>query len=552
MCPPAIGDIHRLMDKVRSFQHGLMYRTVRDTERKSINGRNTVTVWHCAVKYRGEGRTMPNVTIRRGSQVHTAEVPAGTPLALALAQAGCAVAQPCGGRGVCGKCAAMLQGSFTPPSAAEQRLGARLVCQAVVLGEGEVVLPQEQPMEQIEMGGDAPLLQLRPMPGRWGAAVDIGTTTLVLRLYDLQSGRSCGVSAMLNPQTTVAADIITRMDAALHGRLQALQSQVQGAIAAMLAHACAQAGVSPQTVESLCVTGNTTMLYLLQGMSPEKLSRAPFQADCLFGSQASVLGRKAYLPPCMHAFVGADITCAILASDMCRRHETALLCDMGTNGEMALWKEGVLYIASTAAGPAFEGAGVCCGCGSVRGAIDRVELAGGRLWCHTIGGEKAAGLCGSGLIDAVSALLDMGVVDETGAMDDEVYPLAEGVALTQADIRAVQLAKAAVFAGMGCLMHAAHCTPQEIATLYLAGGFGSHLNVHSAARIGLIPAELAGRVHVLGNAALNGAACALLNLDQRRHMQRIAALAQHVELGGSADFASRYVEAMMFPAAEEM
>ena len=158
------------------------------------------------------------------------------------------------------------------------------------------------------------------------------------------------------------------------------------------------------------------------------------------------------------------------------------------DGRLALWKDGVLYVSSTAAGPAFEGAGISCGCGSIAGAVDRVWLEDGGIAAHTIGEGKAVGLCGSGLIDAIACFLENGMVDETGATDEDELPLRDGIALAPRDIRAVQLAKAAIAAGIETLMEAANVTADEIETLYIAGGFGSHLNVRSAARIGLIPA----------------------------------------------------------------
>ena len=212
------------------------------------------------------------------------------------------------------------------------------------------------------------------------------------------------------------------------------------------------------------------MLYLLTGRNPACLSRAPFEADCTFGEEYALPGRRCYLPHCLHAFVGADTTCALLAGGMLEKQETALMCDIGTNGEIALWHRGQLYVASTAAGPAFEGTGISCGCGSIPGAIDRVRVEHGALHIHTIGGRKPVGLCGSGLVDAVAALLEMGIIDETGAMEDAAFLLAEGVQLTRRDVRALQLAKAAMAAGMDSLLHAAGCPAEDVAAVYLAGG----------------------------------------------------------------------------------
>lgn len=490
---------------------------------------------------------MHKLTVTRGAQC--AELAfSGTPrLEEVLAAGGFVLQRPCGGRGKCGKCAVELSGAVSEPNAAELRAGTRLACQAVLLGDARVALREERGMEQIELSaGDAPRA-LDPMPGRLGAAVDVGTTTMALRLYDLARGACIGTAGARNPQTSVAADVMGRIGAALEGRLEALRAQVQTAIEALLRTACAEAGRDAAEVDALVVTGNTTMLYLLSGRSPEALSHAPFEADCLFDLETQYLGRSCYLPPCMNAFVGADISCAVLAAKQCEAGAVSLLCDIGTNGEIALWKDGVLYVSSTAAGPAFEGAGISCGCGSIRGAIDRVRAADGRIEAGTIGGGAAVGVCGSGLIDAIAAFLEMGEVDETGAAESDRLELRDGVALLPGDVRAVQLAKAAIAAGIETLMEAAGVTPDQVETLYIAGGFGSHLNVESAARIGLIPAELASRVKVLGNAALAGAVELLLDREAWARVRAIARNSRHINLGGNPSFNEHYMDQMFFP-----
>ena len=249
----------------------------------------------------------------------------------------------------------------------------------------------------------------------------------------------------------------------------------------------------------------------------------------------------------MNAFVGGDISCAVLAADQCESDAVSLLVDIGTNGEIALWKNGVLYVSSTAAGPAFEGAGISCGCISIRGAIDRVHVENHAIAAHTIGESKAVGVCGSGLIDAIACGLETGEIDETGAMDEDELSLRDGVCLLPRDVRAVQLAKAAIAAGIETLMEAAGVSADEIETFYIAGGFGSHLNVQSAARIGLIPGELADRVKVLGNAALTGAVRILLNRDDLETVRRIAGASRHVNLGGNPRFNEHYMDQMFFP-----
>ena len=490
---------------------------------------------------------MAELTIMRGGAARVVAVEPGKTLSDILAECGVELAKPCGGRGACGKCAVEAAGDLSPLTEAEKKHGARLACQTVLLGDARVILPEARAMQQIETGGARSFAPVAPMDGKFGAAVDIGTTTIALRLYDLTSGACLGEAGMLNPQTAVAADVMGRIGAALKGELDKMRAQVGAAIEALLQSACAQGGVKPGDVSSMVVTGNTTMLYLLTGRSPEALSHAPFEADCLFDERVVLFGKTAYLPRCMHAFVGADITCAVLASGQCESDEISLMCDAGTNGELSQWKDGKLLVTSTAAGPAFEGAGISCGCGSVRGAIDRVWVEDGGMKIHTIGGEAAVGVCGSGLIDAVAAGLQLDLIDETGALDDDDLPLSDGVALQPKDIRAVQLAKAAIAAGIETLMESAGVTAEDVKTLYIAGGFGSHLNVNSAAAIGLFPKELAGRVKVLGNAALSGAAELLMNGHRLEWTREIAGKAEHVNLGGNPKFNEHYMDQMFFP-----
>ena len=328
----------------------------------------------------------------------------------------------------------------------------------------------------------------------------------------------------------------------MKGDLVLLQTQVTDMVEKLLK----EAGEAVGMPDILVITGNTTMLYLLTGRNPECLSHAPFIADTLFDIDTELYGQRVYLPPCMNAFVGADITTAVLASCMCEKAETALLCDIGTNGEMALWKDGRLYVTSTAAGPAFEGAGISCGCGSVRGAIDRVWLENGKLRIHTLGDAEAVGVCGSGLIDAIAAGLLSEQIDETGAMDEDELVLSENVSLEPRDVRAVQLAKAAIAAGLEMLLETADASMDEVGTLYIAGGFGSHLNVESAVTIGLLPQGLKDKAKIVGNAALAGAAQVLLNRNARGMLSRIASASEHVNLGGNPKFNEKYIEMMFF------
>lgn len=473
------------------------------------------------------------------------EVPfSGTPtLAAVLQQHGITAAHPCGGRGRCGNCCVRAEGAISAPTPAEKKAGTRLSCQITLLGDAEVWLREDTGI--IETSGSAPVPGAA-MEGTYGAAVDIGTTTIALNLYDLQSGLLLAQEGAMNPQRSIAADVMGRIGAALDGQLAPLQDMVTETLKTLLYKACSQAEIDTEQVGSLVVTGNTTMLYLLTGRDPSCLSAAPFLADCLFDRTDSLFGIPVYYPPCMNAFVGADITCAVLDSGMYLKKDTSLLCDIGTNGELVLHKDGNLYVTSTAAGPAFEGAGISCGCGSIPGAIDRVWIENGKPQIHTIGNQQAVGLCGSGLVDAVAAFLETGDIDETGAVVEDVLPLTEHVKLLPADIRAVQLAKGAIAAGIRTLLELAEVSETQIDTLYIAGGFGSHLNVSSAAAIGLIPAGLQTKVKVLGNSALSGAARLLLDRHQIHSAQALTQAAVPVTLSGNSRFNQHFMNAMLF------
>ena len=472
----------------------------------------------------------------------------GTPrLSSLLQDHGFAAPHPCGGRGVCGNCAVRAEGALSAPTAAEEKAGTRLSCQLTLLGDAEVWLRTERGI--IETAGAAPVLGAA-MAGGYGAALDIGTTTLALQLYDLNTGALLAREGAMNTQRSVAADVMGRIGAAMNGQLSLLQGMAAEDIRTLLEKACRRAGIAMAQIQAMVVTGNTTMLYLLTGRDPGCLSAAPFQADCLFGRREELLGIPVYYPPCMNAFVGADITCAVLSSGLCQKQETALLIDIGTNGEIALWKEGILHVTSTAAGPAFEGAGIARGCSSIPGAIDRVWVEDGTLKVHTILDQPPVGICGSGIIDAVAAFLETGDIDETGAVEEPLLSLSGDIGLIPADIRAVQLAKGAIAAGIRTLLEQAEVTEEEIAGLYIAGGFGSHLNVESAAAIGLIPPALKDRVTVLGNAALAGAASLLLDRAQMAGAEELARQARHCNLGGNSRFSEHFMEAMLFEEGE--
>jgi len=470
----------------------------------------------------------------------------GTPtVQQVLEGAGIAMPHPCGGMGICGKCGIEVIGNISLPDKAELAAGCRLSCHTRLYGNAIVTLKHPSRSAETSLiveGYSGTIVPSKHPKKAIGAAVDIGTTTIALSVYDLTTGHCLAAKSMRNPQSVVSADVMGRIDAAINGKLSELQHMLHSSIRTLT-----EATGYFDQIDTWCLTGNTTMLYLLCGKAPKSLAEAPYIADHLFGEEITFFDKPAYLPDCMHAFVGADITCAVLASGMCDNTETALLCDIGTNGEIVLWKNGTLYVTSTAAGPVFEGAGISCGCQSVTGAIERVTRHNGALSVTTIGNQKPIGICGSGIIDAIACFLETGILDKTGAMKDNSVSLCNNIFITREDIRNLQLAKAAIAAGLRTLLEVTETSTEDISSFYLAGGFGKHLNIDSAVRIGLFSAELSNKIKVIGNAALQGAAAMLTEEHLKEKAKNISIHATHITLGGMQKFNKLYIAEMFFP-----
>ena len=486
---------------------------------------------------------------------------AGTVLGEVLSHEG-AIAMPCGGHGRCGKCRVKVTGEVSPPDEREKKIlspaelasGVRLACRVTVLGDCGVRLPKEIGTARIRTEGELPDFSFSPSYSRAGAAVDIGTTTLAARLYG-PGGDLLAEDTRLNPESAWGADVVTRMEAALAGHAGEIAAAVRSAVNDMIHTLTREAGLPDGSPDAAVVTGNTVMLYLLTETDTEPLTHAPFHAPRLFGETeaAADLGLDAlapdaavYFPSCAGAFVGADMLCSLLSSDICRKPGTRLLTDIGTNGEMILKHGDRLYAASTAAGPAFEGAGISMGMGGRDGAVDRVRVKDGRIEAHVIGDAEPVGICGSGLVDAVAALLETETLDETGYLEDDPAVILAPVSLTQNDIRAVQLAKSAIHAGLRTLLLTAGADCGEVEELGVAGGFGSYLDIANAGAIGLLPEELLPKVRVLGNATLAGASMLLLSRDLRDECEAMARRVELVSLAANPTFAAEYMERMMF------
>ena len=476
----------------------------------------------------------------------TLEVAAGSPLEDALFPYG--VEFPCGGRGRCKRCRIkVLEGNLpaTPGeeailAAEELAAGWRLACHACAVSEITIEIAQWE----TAILADDTAFAFTPREGL-GVAVDLGTTTLVAQLLDLRTARVLGVRSALNPQVRFGADIMSRVELAVREGQERLTELIRAEIGTLLRKLAPR-----EPVADVAIVGNTVMHHLFCGVPVEPLTHCPFESprDGLIAFSAAELGWKVpgdpqvRFLPCLGGFVGSDILAGILATRMHESERLAALVDLGTNGEIVVGNRERLLCASTAAGPAFEGGRIGMGMRAATGAITEVSVKDGALESRVLGHVAPRGICGSGLVDAVAAGLDLGLIRANGRLaQGKTMPLAGPVALAQADIRELQLAKAATAAGIQILLERWGAAPADLHRIYLAGAFGNYLNRNSARRIGLLdfPTEV---VEPAGNTALLGAKIALFG-EGFGVLRKV----HHIPLGSDPAFQEKYVEAMTFP-----
>ena len=407
----------------------------------------------------------------------------------------------------------------------------------------------------------------------FGFAVDLGTTTVDVSLHNLETGRLLARKALLNRQTAFGADVISRTHA-----FQAKREEVRAAALETIEE-CAlllakEAGVRPEQVVRTTVVGNPIMIHILHGLNPHQLAMAPYiplvsglvrRRPEEFRWRFQRCGWVETLP-LISAFVGADTVGMILALDLEREAETTLSIDIGTNGEMVLSKGGELLTTSTAAGPAFEGAQIACGMRALEGAVTGFRiLPDGELDLAVVGGGRPKGICGSGLISGIAELLEAGLLEPSGrlAPPEEVarpelaarlfrvdkllaFRLSDGVYITQKDIRELQLAKGAIRTGIDLMLDLAGLKPEDLAHIRLAGNFGSGVDIRKTIRLGLIPGVPVEKVDVVGNAALRGAALALVSREYRERAVRVHRRCKFLELAARPDFQTRFASSMFF------
>ena len=533
----------------------------------------------------------------------------------ALRRGGFEIEGPCNGQGICGKCRIRVEHPEMVPETPHRRIsesdsrekGIRLACRLTPQTDITLHLPDDFTVDaRILEGEHLSGIDLKPAAvvvsrngsyrmhyhgenagvelARWkpgyspkGLAIDIGTTTLVVTLFCLPTGKQLTTASSINPQTRFGHDVVSRIQkGSTKQGLAELAGAVRAELNRLLSETCKASNAAADEILDAVIGGNTTMLQLAAAINPEPLGLLPFTVDIKggasytaksFGLKMNPAGRI-YVPPIVHAFVGSDITAGILACGCVDKKKPSLFVDIGTNGEMGLNSGGRFIVSSTAAGPAFEGMGVSCGIRAVPGAVESAHYDGEAIDYKTIDNQPARGICGSGIIDTVAALLRAGVIDPSGRFKQpsqagEVEPLvaeglrlinehpafqiAEDVYFTQADVRQIQLAKGAIRTGIDMLLAEAGLTPGDLEEVILAGAFGYHLRPDSLATIGLIPEQLSRRVRFAGNTSKTGCAMMLLNTSLREDLEKKVLNIEHLPLAEEMSFQNLFIENLNFP-----
>ncbi|ROQ89794.1 ASKHA domain-containing protein [Desulfosoma caldarium] len=410
----------------------------------------------------------------------------------------------------------------------------------------------------------------------FGVAIDVGTTTIVTQLVDLRTGQVTAVEASHNQQARYGEDVISRMIFACgRGGTDPLKNAVVNTINALISSLMASAGIKPQDIIAFVAAGNTTMTHLLLGLEPCTIRLEPYiptatrfpwvrAADVgLIGHPEAVL----HCMPCVSSYVGGDITAGVLACGMNDKPELSALIDIGTNGEIVIGNNEWLVCCSASAGPAFEGGGTRCGMRATKGAIQKVQIHGSKVTYETVGAAKAKGICGSGLIDLMAELAAEGIIDQSGKFIRLDHPqvrvvdgvpefvvafpheseTGEAVVMTQDDIGNLMKSKAAVLAAMKILLENLGLHFDSLERIYVAGGFGAHLDIEKSVRIGLLPDVPLDRVQFIGNSSVAGARQCLLSTHAFRKASAIARQMTYFELSVHPGFMNEFIAALFLP-----
>ena len=415
----------------------------------------------------------------------------------------------------------------------------------------------------------------RQAPPGLGLAIDLGTTTVVAELVEMQTGQVLAARMAYNSQRQFGSDVTARMMAAEKpGGLAGLRQAILQTMNELVAGLCADAGFTPDEIAAIVVAGNTIMMHLLLGFDPSSIRRDPYvPAATLFPIFTALeIGLQVhpaallYLFPAASGYVGGDVTAGVLATGIAEREAFSILVDIGTNGETVLGNNDFLMACSGSAGSAFEGCGLEWGMAAQAGAIDRVRIEANHLSYQTVDGEPARGICGSGLIEALGAFLQADLINRHGkvnlsspyARSGETHPeivlapavetaVGRDIALRQADIENLIRDKAALYAGSRILLANAGLTFDDVAEIMIAGNFGQSLEIEQAVRIGLLPDIPREKIRFIGNSSLAGARAALLSRQAWHHTHEIAASITCLELTTEPRYFEEYTAALFLP-----
>jgi len=510
----------------------------------------------------------------------------------AIRMVGLQIPSECGGRGTCGKCRVILNPTNPPTQVEIQRLGEhdieaglRLACQHRIRSDTRAVIPHTSTAAKILTSGVSSANDFAPdegHEGEFGIAVDLGTTTIVAYLLDLDNGNQIANLADLNPQVIFGEDVMSRITYAMKDEKSRtlLKERVLEKIDALSTILCNESGVPLNKLLRLVVVGNTAMHHLALGLDSSSLGLAPYEPQMrdAFTSNGRSIGFKSvpkaevYFAPNVAGFVGGDTLAFILSQRLDLVDDIVLGIDIGTNGEIVLSKRGELFCCSAAAGSAFEGATISHGMRGQDGAIEHLAIReiDDAPEISVIGGGSPMGVCGSAIVDTVAELLRNGLIDAGGRMkasarvvDDAKAGLAylvvdigehaskNRIMFTQRDVRQVQLAKGAILAGTQILMQVANVRTEDIKAIYLAGAFGNYIDPPSALRIGLFPPVDLERIVPVGNAAGEGAKRLLVSRKSRELIEQLRREINYYELATHDDFAGIFAQATILESARD-
>lgn len=473
----------------------------------------------------------------------------------------------CGGMGTCGKCIIRVMEGKLDVTLQDKEIisdmdlskGYRLACRAYPTMDCTIMLISEKNAKfsivTDTISNHTGIGNNTNISG-FAIGVDLGTTTLALALVDLAEGKVLDNYTAINPQRVYGADVVSRIKSSNEGKLNILSQLVREELKMGVLYLLDRQDIISESLEKIVISGNTTMVHLLMGYPCQGLGSYPFTpvnlnvintfTDNLFDLDDRI---PVMIFPGISVFVGGDITAGLLASGIDREDKPCLFIDLGTNGEMAVGNKEKILVTSTAAGPAFEGGNISCGIGSVSGAICHVTIEDGQLSYDTINDEPAVGICGTGVIELGSELLDEGIIDSTGLLIDPYfdkgYEIA-GMKFIQKDIRELQMAKSAIRSGVDILVRRFGLSYEDIDKVYIAGGFGYHLDIEKAINIGLLPKVLINKTRAVGNTSLSGTIDAMRDSDEEARMNHIVSTSEEIHLSNEEDFNELFIKYMTF------